>query len=514
MARKSVENTKTNRNDIEICSFHFSISPPESELSGQPEPKESNTTFKIPTFNIIAQDYITILQMLWKYMNSIGSVAQKTSITNLASLPIIFEEISAREKLAKEEKPIAAVAFKIVLRGANGEEETKEIKSKVFEIEHLRVLQEFSQYYNAALRILNETALQQIINAYEKLLGELLTWYLYTNPDAAPKEQNISYKDLLSFTSLEEAKRYVVDQEIENFLKRKDTDEQLKYLKNELKADLSSHFHKLNDFKEIMLRRHAVVHAGGIASAEYMRRAKKISKINLSDINEGEKLPLSARYIINAWNTLYALGVILLHLVARESARSKKSKQEEEQSDKFLTNAAFNCIKNKQYTSAELILSYANRLTLASDTSNLMVIVNLAQTYLWQNDQEKCDELLNTRDWRAYSSTFQLCVAALRDETELFKTLLSEMAVKKAISITELCEWPVFRLMRGKNEFKEWVKEAYGREISTVTELFKPKLINTSPSETLTALIEYLDKDTKLFTAFLESECHIEHQEK
>ena len=41
----------------------------------------------------------------------------------------------------------------------------------------------------------------------------------------------------------------MIDKEIENFLKRKDTDEQLKYLKSELKADLSSHFKKLNEFQ-------------------------------------------------------------------------------------------------------------------------------------------------------------------------------------------------------------------------------------------------------------------------
>lgn len=485
--------------EIEIKSIRFTIEPPSEDTEEQlpvENDKKINPSYQIPTFNIIAQDFITILQMLWKYMNSIGSVAQRTSFTNLASLPILLEEITESEKeRSKDEKALAMVSLEITIRNENGEEEFKNIKANVYEPRHLKSLDEFRQYHDTALRILNETALQQIVNAYEKVIGEVLAWHLYTNPDAAPKDKEINYKDLLSFSSFEEAKRYVIDKEIENFLKRKSTEDQLKYLKKELKADIACHFKPLSVFKEVMLRRHAIVHAGGIATAEYLRRAKKIKACDVSGIEEGTKLPLNAKYVIDAWNVTYSMGVILLHLVAKECARSKKSKEDEDQADCFLINSSFNCIQNKQYDASEFILRYAHKLRLAKDTSNLMVVINLAQTLRWKGKVDECEKLLNKHDWNAYSALFQLCVAALQDDAEKFETLLPDIAAQKTISITELCEWPVFRLMRARPNFEILVEKAFGESTDSVTDLFKPKLINISPAKRLTALIEYLGKD-------------------
>jgi len=330
-------------------------------------------------------------------------------------------------------------------------------------------------------------------------------------PTEIPEAPEISYRELLSFSSLDDAKRHVIDKEIENFLKRKGTDEQLKYIKDELKADISNHFKQLNEFKELMLRRHAIVHAGGIASAEYMRRAKRIKGIDISEIEEGKRIPLPTQYIINAWNVTYSMGVILLHLVAKECARSKRSKSDEDHADKFLINAAFNSIKNNQLDTAESILKYAIKLKLAKDPSDLMVIINLAQTLRWKGDVEGCLKLLKSKDWTAYSYLYQLCVAALKDDEESFRALLPEIASQKAITISELCEWPVFKLMRSKENFHEWVKDAFGEDIKSVTDVFKPRVVHTKPEKTLGALIEFLQKDSSLLEATTGSQCTIEN---
>lgn len=496
---------------IEICSMKFIIRPPEGAVSTPSNGDISDIGTQVPCFNTIGQDFITVLQMLWKYMHSIGAVAQRTSITNLASLPILLEEVVEREKNAKEdEPPIAEVELNIKIRDENKVEESKDIIAKVYEPKHLESLDEFRQYNDAALKILNESALQQIVNAYEKVICELLTWHFHNNPDAAPKDKEISYREMLSFSSFEDAKRHVIDKEIEIFLKRKGIDEQLKYIKDELKADIASHYSKLCEFKELILRRHAIVHAGGLASAEYMRRAKRIKGINISDLEEGKRIPLNSGYVINAWNVTCAMGVVLLHLVAKECARSKRSKTEEDEADGFLISSAFNCIQNNQLDAAESILRYAHKLKLAKDPSDLMVIINLAQTLRWKGNIEGCKKLLESKDWSAYSSLFQLCVAALNDNEDSFKTLLIETATQKVLSITALCEWPVFRLMRSKDTFHEWAKEAYGEEIKSVIELFKPKVVNVKPEKTLSALIDFLQNGSSSLEDLPAGQCKIE----
>ena len=497
---------------IEICSMKFSLRPPEGAISTSSNGHNEDFGIQVPTFNMIAQNFNTVLQMLWKYMHSIGAVAQKTSIANLASLPVLLDKVVEREKNATEtESPIAEVEFIIVIRDENNVENTTEITANVYEFKHLESLNEFRQYNDAALKILNESALQQIVNAYENVICELLTWHFHNNPDAAPKDKEISYRELLSFSSLEDAKRHVIAKEIENFLKRKGTDEQLKYIKNELKADVPSYFKQLHEFKEIILRRHAIVHAGGIASAEYMRRSKDIKGIDLSKISEGKNLPLDAKYVMNSWNVIYAMGMILLHLVAKECARSKHSKKEENEADKVLINSSFNCIQNNQLDAAELILKYSHKLRLAEDPSDLMVIINLAQTLRWKGDIEGCKRLLRSKVWSAYSSLFQLCVAALEDDENSFKTLLFDIATQKVISITDLCEWPVFKLMRSKENFQIWVKESFGEEIISVAELFKPKVVHINPEKTLVALIDYLQNDSLLLDSDMTKQRRIEN---
>ena len=160
---------------IEICSMRFSLGPPEGAVSTSSNDDNKDVGVQISSFNMIAQNFITVLQMLWKYMHSIGAVAQRTSIANLASLPILLEEVVEREKIATEtESPIAEVEFNITIRDENKVEETKEITAKVYEPNHFKSLDEFRQYNDAALKILNESALQQIVNAYENVICELL----------------------------------------------------------------------------------------------------------------------------------------------------------------------------------------------------------------------------------------------------------------------------------------------------------------------------------------------------
>ncbi|MBW2631962.1 MAG: hypothetical protein JRC90_09445 [Deltaproteobacteria bacterium] len=497
MKKKAHSNDNTGKT-IQICSIKFTLRPPEGIVAVSPPKNDKNNVgIQMPSFNMIGQNFITVLQMLWKYMHGIGAVAEKTSIRNLASLPVLLQDLVEREKRAtNNETSIAEVEFGITIRDENKVEETKTITAKVYEPDHLKSLDEFRQYNDAALKILNESALQQIVNAYENVLCELLTWHFHNKPDSAPKNKEITYQKLLSFSSLEDAKKYVIDEEIENFLKRKGTDEQLKYIKEELKADIASHFKYISEFKEIILRRHAIVHAGGLASAEYIRRVKSIKGIDISNIDEGKLIPLNSKYVIDAWNIVCSMGVILLHLVAKACARSKHSKEEENEADVFLINSSCNCIQNNQLDAAESILNYAHKLKLSDDSSDWMVIINLAQTLRWKGDIEGCERLLNSKKWDAHNSLFQLCVAALRDDEETFKKLLFEIPSQEKISITELYEWPVFRLMRSKEDFHEWVKKAFGEEIKLVADLFKPKVIDIKSDDTLGALIDFLQKDS------------------
>ena len=317
-------------------------------------------------------------------------------------------------------------------------------------------------------------------------------WYgiFFNNPDAVTKDESLKYKVILSFSSFEDVKKHLINKEVELFLKNKSTEEQLKYLKKELRADIASHFSKISQFKEIFLRRHVIVHAGGKVSAEYLRRARKIKGIDLSDLTEGVKIPLTSNYVIEAWNTVCSVGVILLHLIAKDCARSNKSKQKEDEADRFLVNASFECIKNDQLDAARNILEYANRLKLAEDSSDLMVTINLAQTHKWQGDNERCQSILDSKDWNSYNSLYQLCVAALRDDEGEFAKQLIENASQDTINVADICEWPVFRNMRQKSNFSDWIMDAYGQEIKDSEDTIEFRMLHMDADDTIRRISE------------------------
>lgn len=67
---------------------------------------------------------------------------------------------------------------------------------------------------------------------------------------------------------------------------------------NAPKVDLSSSFPDLPKFKEFILRRHAIVHAGGNVTSEYLRRARSINGIDVRNLKKGQRLPVDSQYVI------------------------------------------------------------------------------------------------------------------------------------------------------------------------------------------------------------------------
>lgn len=484
---------KENKGKIVFSSLTISIRGiSEKEL---PEASDVQKTKSCPDaidkFSSIAQRFVTVTQMLWKYMHEIGAVAEQTSITNLASLPVLLRELKDRQKKATaEEKPFAVASLKIEGVDQEGKTVTKETEAPIYEISHLEKIQEHQKYHNAAFRILHETALQQLVNSWECILGDILAWHLENNPDSAPKDKTLTYAEILQLNSLSDAQRKVIDKEVEEFLKNKDTDQQLHYLKEELKADLSSHFCKLPELKEAILRRHALVHAGGIVTGEYIRRVNKIKKLDIELPSEGKILPLKASYVRNAWHNFYSSGVILLHIISKNYSRSIKSKDDENRADSFLLNAAFSNIENQQYDSAKLILEYAIKHRLVNESSNLIAKVNLAQTLKWQGNESGCNDILGQHDWSACNNVFQLCVSSLREDLEKFKSLLKVTAQQKDLSISEIYEWPVFKKLIEHPDFDAWVEDAYSCKKPEKLSHLSPKILDFSPEKRLEGLLE------------------------
>jgi hypothetical protein len=475
-AQKSRKASKEFR--IDNISLKIRVSKPKSKKY---DDKEVNHFLKF------GNNFITVLQMLWKYIHSIGILSEITSKTSIGTLFLLIDEI---QHIAQERKdpPLAEAEVEIAGEDKNGKRENEKKKIKIYDPSHLVKLLDFKKHNEAAKSILHETAIQQLVNAWEKLISDIIGWYYSRNPDKVSDKLTISYNKILQFKDLNEAKQYVLDQEIKNFLSLS-IDEQVKNINSIFNINFNSLFRKSDFLKEIILTRHLIVHCGCIITQEFYNHWSKLKNKKLDELEIGSKLQLDPSFIISAWETLYEAGVILSHAIGRRLYGNFM-----EEIDSFMNNAAFLCIQQDQLTAAKTILEYASSLHISSTSMSWFLKLNLAQTYKWLGENEKCNEILNDIDYDAANVKFQIAISALREDYDAFKEKLNEVAQKRLINITELYEWPIFRTIRKHPDFNKWVEEAYGYTLNKFRALFEPKVIDFSPDFTLRRISDHFEQ--------------------
>lgn len=439
----------------------------------------------------VAHQFATRLQLLWTYVRQIGSAAQSTSFANIAGVLALVNEIAESAKGRDKEEAIATFRFIFDLEAMDDKRQrrTHSFTLLVFEERHLRAIRERKTYHHAALRILHETAVQQLVNAYEQLLAALLRGHIAANTSEAARDQSITYQQLLEFGSLEEAKRHVIETQVTDFIRSKDTSEQFRYFRENVKVDVSASFPDIRLYRELVLRRHAIVHAGGVATPAYLKKLKSIGGVALP--SEGAELDLTAEYVKVAWEVVYALGIVTFHLLAQTLARREQDEDAEDRADNWLNTAAVWAITERRYAAARRILSYAHSRKLAKDSCQLMVLVNLAQTYKWQGDDQKCRQLLKERDWDATNSAFRLCVAVLREED--VEALMVQAVKDGQLSLDSIYEWPIFQAVRRKDEFSESLKNVFGTAADRQAEPFPATMLDITGDMRLEKILKYLN---------------------
>jgi len=253
---------------------------------------------------------------------------------------------------------------------------------------------------------------------------------------------------------------------------------------------LCSVFPHVDDLCEIVLRRHAIVHAGGIATSEYINKAKKLRKLRIQIPNEGASLSEDSEYLSKSWCIIYAAGVVLLHFLSVNHARNKDSKEDESSADDFLALSAYNAIRNEQYFAAELVQTYALSRSLRSQATKWQIQINLAQTYKWLGREAECTELLNSIDFTACSAVYRVCIASLRGDFDVLKKNLIIARQEGGIKAEDLYEWPVFKAIRETEAFASIFKDVFEMEFNLLARKNKTQLLDFDSAEKLSKFMK------------------------
>jgi len=393
--------------------------------------------------------FSTVMIYLIEYVQQVSTTTRKSVSTNLAESYRVLKNmiVAAQGKSRKNHKGEFTLHF-----SGNVDAETFSATFPIVDDDDIDIYNDYIRAAVAAPRILAETSVQQIVNAWEHFLGRLFGIKYSLDPQSIASNISVTMADILRAGDFKGVKELFENKAVKEFL-RNSTEDQLNVLKNELGVNFVDMFsgNILKELKEIVLRRHIIVHCDSIAMDDY---CKEIKKLGLPLPKRGEVLLTDISYAVRAWDILYAAGVIIAYMACIKHARDLKSKNLERFANGRLVTTSFEALKHGRLDAVCLILEYANKIKIQSEWSMLAIKINLAIAYKKQGRTREMDAVLNGYNWDFAPKEFIAASLALKGENRKALKALFEWCGADLERIRCAHEWIVFEDLREDPEFE------------------------------------------------------------
>lgn len=348
------------------------------------------------------------------------------------------------------------------------EEEGKEVI--LVEAQHLYEYNKLTKQLtsgNISMKIVPRSLLVALVSQFDSFLGKILRVLFYLRPELLNgSDKSLTFSQLVEFNSVESAKEYIVEKEIETVL-RKSHSEQFDWLENKFNVPLRKNLPAWQVFIELTERRNLFVHANGIVSSQYIKVCKD-HKVNLQDdIKVGKELHVNPRYFKQAYECIYEIGVKLAQVLWR-----KQQSDDIREADRNLNEVVYQLLHDEKNSLAVKLLDFATE-TLKKhhdDTQRRMFVINRAQAYKWFGQAKRSLEIINQEDWSATSYEFKLAEAVLRDDFKQAAYLMGKIDSDSFLDKSGYREWPLFKEFRKTQEFLQAYETIYKEKYDVVTE--------------------------------------------
>lgn len=328
-------------------------------------------------------------------------------------------------------------------------------------------------YSYVALKKIPESFFCSLVHQYDAFLGKLLRVVFYVKPEMLNTSQKqITFSELISFGTLEAAREYLIEKEIESII-RESHDEQFILMENRFRLKLKKDLLIWPFFIEITERRNLFVHCDGIVSSQYISMCKKHSVKLGEEIKVGHPLKISRKYFDQAADCLLEIGVKLGHVLWRKLQPDDLS-----EADKSLHGITYNLLLAERYELAKTLLLFAtNTLKKHSfDKIRRMNLVNLAIAHYYLGEKPETIKLLDAHDWSACEDKFKLAVSVLRDDYGDAEKLMQKIGKKGEVKKEDYSTWPLFRTFRESKEFLRTYRKLFGKDFFLPKDEIQEKL--------------------------------------
>jgi len=402
----------------------------------------------------------------------------------VTSLPIVMRAIQTSTKDAAKQF-FGFLQTRGTLTSETEDKMVFELASEdAFEAERLK--RSFENLKHGS-KIIPQIFVVSLVSQYDAFLGRLIRCLFFMQPDLlTASEKNLSFAKLLELNSIENAREYMIEKEVESVLRKSHTD-QFDWLEHKFGLPLRKDLPIWPTFIEVTERRNLLVHCNGVVSSQYLSVCKQNDVKMPETLKVGDQLDVSSKYLSKAYRCIFEIGVKLEQVLWR-----KVKSDELSEADESLSSICYDLISRRQYILAATLLDFATE-TLkkhSSEDSRRVFIINRAQAHKWGVNGDACQAILKKEDWSACSDKFKIALAVLSDDFQLAVSLMKRFGPAGEVTETNYKEWPLFKEFRKSDDFLKAYEEVFGKPFRKVEQVPKAEdaRSDSKPPETEAAL--------------------------
>lgn len=380
-------------------------------------------------------------------------------------VPLVMELLSI--KMVQESKQVDEYIKKNGITEKVEDEEDEKGKSKLLipsdKINGFIELNEKVETTVLAYNLMPVNFVVAFVSQFDAYIGSLIRTMFLIKPELLnSSEKNMLFSDLINFQSIEEAREFIIEKEVESVLRESHL-KQFKWLENKLGITLRRDLPSFSDFIEITERRNLFVHCNGSISAQYIEICKENQVKDIESLKVGLKLNATPSYFSKCYSVLFEIGVKLGQVIWR-----KLKPDDIENADKHLNNICYELLVKGHNKLGLNLLTFATDILKKHHDQEMICIltINKGLAYYLSDKKDECKKVLAKHDWSATSDKFKLAISVLNEDFEKAVEIMKTIGDKSThITKDAYREWPLFRQFRKTDKFKEVYNEIFGVEL-------------------------------------------------
>lgn len=399
----------------------------------------------------MAEEELSFGDEIGRFVDHVDSLKQ--------TLPLLMVLIQQVQLLGRQELDEFVKESRIESQEGDSE------KTYLIPREHISTFRQLDKELKKSIiagSVVPRTFAVSLVSQFDAFLGRLIRLIFIKKPDLLrASEKQFTFSNLMEFSSLDEAREYVIEQEIQSVL-RDSHAKQFKWLEAKVGMTLTKELPSWPSFIELTERRNLFVHSDGVVTSQYLKVCANHSVQFDEKVEPGTKLPVDPDYFRSANECIFEIGVKLGQVLWR-----KLEPEDLEKADSNLLDICYELICNKSYNLALKLLHFGVDVLKkhSSEEMKLLLVLNKAQALRWSGKPADCMTVLDSVDWSAKDYKFRLGMTVLRDNWDEAVRLMQLIGKdNQEIGPTEYRDWPIFSEFRKTDQFRDIYLDIYGSE--------------------------------------------------